>query len=115
VYDGKHDGHAEKGDQPRNRRRTWKHWLLFVLEKHGSSRKVSEETARVPKEYMTKAITQGVRPRRRVLVTFDEDQVKIIQSLKGFGTITRRNSQINRNGPPKRTQLFQGSESIAID
>ena len=37
-------------------------------------------------EYMTKAINQSVRPRKRVLVTFNEDQVKIIQSLKGFGT-----------------------------
>lgn len=37
------------------------------------------------KEYMTKAINQSVRPRKRVLVTFNEDQVKIIKSLKGFG------------------------------
>jgi len=35
---------------------------------------------------MTKMINQGSRPHKRVLVTFDEDQVKIIQSLKGFGT-----------------------------
>jgi len=38
------------------------------------------------KEYMTKAINQSARSRKRVLVTFNEDQVKIIQSLKGFGT-----------------------------
>jgi len=31
-------------------------------------------------------INQGSGPHKRVLVTFDEDQVKIIQSLKGFGT-----------------------------
>ena len=37
------------------------------------------------KEYMTKEINQSVRPRKRDLVTFNEDQVKIIQSLKGFG------------------------------
>ena len=35
---------------------------------------------------MTKMINQGSGPHKRVLVTFDEDQVKIIQSLKGFGT-----------------------------
>lgn len=35
---------------------------------------------------MTKVISQSLRSRKRVLVTFDEDQVKIIQSLKGFGT-----------------------------
>ena len=35
---------------------------------------------------MTKIINQGSGPHKRVLVTFDEDQVKIIQSLKGFGT-----------------------------
>jgi hypothetical protein len=35
---------------------------------------------------MTKMINQGSRPDKQVLVTFDEDQVKIIQSLKGFGT-----------------------------
>ncbi len=35
---------------------------------------------------MAKVINQSARSRRRVLVTFDEDQVKIIQSLKGFGT-----------------------------
>jgi KaiC/GvpD/RAD55 family RecA-like ATPase len=33
-----------------------------------------------------KVISQSARPRKRVLVTFDEDQVEIIQSLKGFGT-----------------------------
>jgi hypothetical protein len=38
------------------------------------------------REYMTKAINQGSRSRRKILVTFNEDQVKIIQSLKGFGT-----------------------------
>ncbi|MGA3191477.1 MAG: hypothetical protein ABSD73_03070 [Candidatus Bathyarchaeia archaeon] len=38
------------------------------------------------KEYMTEVISQGARSRKRVLVTFDEDQVEIIQSLKGFGT-----------------------------
>jgi hypothetical protein len=32
----------------------WKHWLLFVIQKHGSSRRVSEETARALKEYMKK-------------------------------------------------------------
>jgi len=35
---------------------------------------------------MTNVISQSARSRKRVLVTFDEDQVKIIQSLKGFGT-----------------------------
>jgi KaiC/GvpD/RAD55 family RecA-like ATPase len=35
---------------------------------------------------MTKVISQSLRSRKRVLVTFDEDQVKIIKSLKGFGT-----------------------------
>lgn len=35
---------------------------------------------------MIKVISQSARPRKRVLVTFDEDQVEIIQSLKGFGT-----------------------------
>jgi hypothetical protein len=38
------------------------------------------------KEYMTKMTDQSGRSRKRVLVTFNEDQVKIIQSLKGFGT-----------------------------
>jgi hypothetical protein len=38
------------------------------------------------KEYMTKVTDQSGRSRKRVLVTFNEDQVKIIQSLKGFGT-----------------------------
>jgi len=38
------------------------------------------------KEYMAKAINQSAPSRKRVLVTFNEDQVKIIQSLKGFGT-----------------------------
>lgn len=38
------------------------------------------------KEYMTKVINQSARSRQRVLVTFDEDQVKIIQALKGFKT-----------------------------
>jgi hypothetical protein len=33
---------------------TWKQWLLFVIQKHGSSRRVSEETARAVKEYMKK-------------------------------------------------------------
>jgi hypothetical protein len=37
-------------------------------------------------EYMPKETNQSTRSRKRVLVTFDEDQVKIIQSLKGFGT-----------------------------
>lgn len=32
----------------------WKQWLIFVIQKHGSSRKVSEETARAVKEYMKK-------------------------------------------------------------
>jgi hypothetical protein len=31
---------------------TWKRWLLFVIQKHGTSRRVSEETARALKEYM---------------------------------------------------------------
>jgi hypothetical protein len=35
---------------------------------------------------MTKMINQGSRPDKRVVVAFNEDQVKIIQSLKGFGT-----------------------------
>jgi hypothetical protein len=35
---------------------------------------------------MTKEIDQSSSGRKRVLVTFDEDQLKIIQSLKGFGT-----------------------------
>jgi hypothetical protein len=35
---------------------------------------------------MTKVTDQSGRSRKRVLVTFNEDQVKIIQSLKGFGT-----------------------------
>ncbi len=38
------------------------------------------------KEYMTKVADQSGCSRKRVLVTFNEDQVKIIQSLKGFGT-----------------------------
>ena len=38
------------------------------------------------KEYMAKMISQVARSRKRVVVTFNEDQVKIIQSLKGFGT-----------------------------
>ncbi|MCJ7423928.1 hypothetical protein MUP01_06625 [Candidatus Bathyarchaeota archaeon] len=38
------------------------------------------------KEYMTKVISQSARSRKRVLVTLDEDQLKSIQSLKGFGT-----------------------------
>jgi hypothetical protein len=38
------------------------------------------------KEYMTKVTDQSGRSRKRVLVTFNEDQVKIIQSLKGLGT-----------------------------
>jgi len=38
------------------------------------------------KEYVTKVTDQSGRSRKRVLVTFNEDQVKIIQSLKGFGT-----------------------------
>jgi hypothetical protein len=33
---------------------TWKQWLLFVIQKHGSSRRVSEETTRAIKEYMKK-------------------------------------------------------------
>jgi hypothetical protein len=33
---------------------TWKQWLLFVIQKHGSSRRVSEETARAIKEYAEK-------------------------------------------------------------
>ena len=32
---------------------TWKQWLLFVVQKHGSSRKVSEKVTRVLKEYVT--------------------------------------------------------------
>ena len=35
---------------------------------------------------MTEETNQSERSRKRVLVTFNEDQVKIIQSLKGFGT-----------------------------
>ncbi|MGA9388634.1 MAG: hypothetical protein WBV70_07410 [Candidatus Bathyarchaeia archaeon] len=35
---------------------------------------------------MTKVTDQSGRSRKRVLLTFNEDQVKIIQSLKGFGT-----------------------------
>lgn len=31
---------------------TWKEWLMFVIEKHGSRRRVSEETAKALKEYM---------------------------------------------------------------
>jgi hypothetical protein len=31
---------------------TWKQWLLFVIQKHGSSGRVSEETARTLEEYM---------------------------------------------------------------
>lgn len=38
------------------------------------------------KKYMTKVTDQSGRSRKRVLLTFNEDQVKIIQSLKGFGT-----------------------------
>ncbi len=30
----------------------WKDWLLFVTEKHGTSRKVSEELELALKEYM---------------------------------------------------------------
>jgi hypothetical protein len=37
-----------------NRERHWKQWLLFVIQKHGSSRRVSQETARAIKEYMKK-------------------------------------------------------------
>jgi hypothetical protein len=33
---------------------TWKQWLLFVVQKYGSSRRVSEETGRAIKEYMKK-------------------------------------------------------------
>jgi hypothetical protein len=35
---------------------------------------------------MTKAIDQSANSRKLVNVTFDEDQMKIIRSLKGFGT-----------------------------
>ena len=38
------------------------------------------------KEYITKVTDHTGRSRKRVFVTFNEDQVKIIQSLKGFGT-----------------------------
>lgn len=53
MCDGKHDGHAEKGDQPKHGRRHLETMFLFVVQKHGSSRKVSEEAARALKEYMT--------------------------------------------------------------
>jgi hypothetical protein len=46
------------------------------------------------KEYMTKETNQSARSRKRVLVTFNEEQVKIIQSLKGFGT---KDSEIVRS------------------
>jgi len=32
----------------------WKRWLLFVINKTGTSRKVSEETAKALEEYMEK-------------------------------------------------------------
>jgi hypothetical protein len=35
---------------------------------------------------MTNEIDQSARSRKQVNVTFDEDQMKIIRSLKGFGT-----------------------------
>jgi hypothetical protein len=35
---------------------------------------------------MTKEINQSANSRKLVNVTFDEDQIKIIRSLKGFGT-----------------------------
>jgi len=35
---------------------------------------------------MTEEIDQSARSRNLVNVTFDEDQMKIIRSLKGFGT-----------------------------
>lgn len=35
---------------------------------------------------MTKEIDQSANSRKLVNVTFDEDQMKIIRSLKGFGT-----------------------------
>jgi hypothetical protein len=35
---------------------------------------------------MTEEIDQSARSRKLVNVTFDEDQMKIIRSLKGFGT-----------------------------
>jgi hypothetical protein len=38
------------------------------------------------KEYMTKEINQSANSRKLVNVAFDEDQIKIIRSLKGFGT-----------------------------
>ena len=35
---------------------------------------------------MTEEIDESARSRKLVNVTFDEDQMKIIRSLKGFGT-----------------------------
>jgi hypothetical protein len=32
----------------------WQRWLVFVIKKHGSSRRVSEETAKALEEYMKK-------------------------------------------------------------
>jgi len=32
----------------------WQQWLIFVVQKHGTSRRVSEETALALQEYMNK-------------------------------------------------------------
>jgi hypothetical protein len=34
--------------------KVWREWLLFVIKKTGSARKVSEETANALREYMQK-------------------------------------------------------------
>jgi hypothetical protein len=38
------------------------------------------------REQVTEEIDESARSRKLVNVTFDEDQMKIIRSLKGFGT-----------------------------
>ena len=52
MYDGKHDGHAEKEISLKHRRRHLKQRLLLVIQKHGSSRKLNEKANGALKEYM---------------------------------------------------------------